>query len=280
MVAADLAGNVLYARRFILPFSHTESFRKELVCQLKILLDDGGIGPEEVLGVGLSIPGIVSNDGTQVLHSHALGVHNMHVEEFQRVLELPCRMMNDAYAGCLAEAWGDSTMRNAIYLSLSNSVGSAILIDRRLYLGHNLRGGEIGHMTLIPDGRECFCGKRGCVDAYCNACLLSDCANGSLSDFFERLFAGDRLVAGIWNDYLNHVATAVNNLHLMLDCDVVIGGYVGEYIDDALPSLRRRAAARNPFEDSADYIRACIYKNQAAALGAAIPWLEQFFQSL
>ena len=72
-------------------------------------------------------------------------------------------MINDANAGCLAEAWADVSLRDAVYLSLSNSVGSAVLIGRRLYLGHNLRSGEVGHTTLVPGGRPCYCGKSGCV---------------------------------------------------------------------------------------------------------------------
>ncbi|MFQ9679073.1 MAG: ROK family protein [Ruthenibacterium lactatiformans] len=106
-------------------------------------------------------------------------------------------------------------------------MGSAVLIGRRLYLGHNLRSGEVGHTTLVPGGRPCYCGKSGCVDAYCRAGLLHGHTGGSLKDFFLRLHTGDAALRSVWDAYLDNVAVVVNNLRMMLDCDVILGGYVG-----------------------------------------------------
>ena len=189
-------------------------------------------------------------------------------------------MINAANAGCLAEAWADVSLRDAVYLSLSNSVGSAVLIGRRLYLGHNLRSGEVGHTTLVPGGRPCYCGKSGCVDAYCRAGLLHGHTGGSLKDFFLRLHTGDAALRSVWDAYLDNVAVVVNNLRMMLDCDVILGGYVGRYMDAELAGLRRRAAFRNTFEPDAGYLKACAYKKEAAALGSAIPWIEEYLQTL
>ena len=207
-------------------------------------------------------------------------MQGLRADEFEQYLGLPCRMINDANAGCLAEAWADVSLRDAVYLSLSNSVGSAVLIGRRLYLGHNLRSGEVGHTTLVPGGRPCYCGKSGCVDAYCRAGLLHGHTGGSLKDFFLRLHTGDAALRSVWDAYLDNVAVVVNNLRMMLDCDVILGGYVGRYMDAELAGLRRRAAFRNTFEPDAGYLKACAYKKEAAALGSAIPWIEEYLQTL
>ena len=74
----------------------------------------------------------------------------------------------------------------------------------------------------------------------------------------------------MWDAYLDNVAVVVNNLRMMLDCDVILGGYVGRYMDAELAGLRRRAAFRNTFEPDAGYLKACAYKKEAAALGSAI----------
>ena len=59
------------------------------------------------------------------------------------------------------------------------------VIAGKLLPGDAFRCGEAGHMTLIPDGKPCYCGKTGCVDAYCSARLLSDLSGGRLEDSFS-----------------------------------------------------------------------------------------------
>ena len=248
LVAVDLSGQVTRTQTRTLAFTRTPAYFRALAAFISELCAE--------LPVPESLP-----DGR---------VH----------LGLPCRMINDANAGCLAEAWADVSLRDAVYLSLSNSVGSAVLIGRRLYLGHNLRSGEVGHTTLVPGGRPCYCGKSGCVDAYCRAGLLHGHTGGSLKDFFLRLHTGDAALRSVWDAYLDNVAVVVNNLRMMLDCDVILGGYVGRYMDAELAGLRRRAAFRNTFEPDAGYLKACAYKKEAAALGSAIPWIEEYLQTL
>ena len=118
------------------------------------------------------------------------------------------------------------------------------------------------------------------MDAYCRAGLLHGHTGGSLKDFFLRLHTGDAALRSVWDAYLDNVAVVVNNLRMMLDCDVILGGYVGRYMDAELAGLRRRAAFRNTFEPDANYLKACAYKKEAAALGSAIPWIEEYLQTL
>ena len=100
-------------------------------------------------------------------------------------------------------------------------------MDGSLYMGNHLRAGEFGHNTLVPGGRRCYCGKEGCLDAYCSARLLADHADGNLVAFFDGLRDGDAEKQAVWREYLGYLAIAVNNLHMSFDCDVIVGGYVG-----------------------------------------------------
>lgn len=278
LVAVNLAGRAVRTQTHMLPFARTPAYFAALADAFAALCE--GFSAGALLGVGFSIPGIISADQNTVLRSHALSLQGMDVRELGAQVEAPCRMINDANAGCLAEARSDPTLRDAVYLSLSDSVGSALLVDRHLRFGCNLRVGEVGHTTLFPGGRKCYCGKDGCMDAYCRAGLLHMHTGGSLSQFFLRQRAGDAALQSVWEEYLDHTAIAINNLRMMLDCDVIVGGAVGRYIDADLPELQRRAAARNTFEASAGYIKACTYKQEAAALGAAVLWIDDYFRSL
>ena len=97
-----------------------------------------------------------------------------------------------------------------VYLSLSNTVGGAVVYqsDRgnvysrdgylkdvsSMHLGNNWRSGEFGHMVIHPEGRKCYCRKKGCVDAYCSALRLADMEDGILENFFVHLEEGLSLI--------------------------------------------------------------------------------------
>ena len=143
LVAVDLSGQVTRTQtRNLWPLRPVRRLFRSLAAFISELCAE--LPRQSVLGVGLSIPGIIGSGQDLVLRSHALSIQGLRADEFEQYLGLPCRMINDANAGCLAEAWADVSLRDAVYLSLSNSVGSAVLIGRRLYLGHNLRSGEVG----------------------------------------------------------------------------------------------------------------------------------------
>lgn len=278
LVVVDLAGHVIRTQMRDLPFEPTPKYFTVLSAAADALCE--GLPQNAILGAGLSIPGIISADQRSVLRSHTLSLQGLHAQELEAYLNRTCRMINDANAGCLAEARSAPTMRDIVYLSLSDSVGSALLVNRRLRFGNNRFAGEVGHTTLFPGGRRCYCGKTGCMDAYCHAGLLHMHTGGSLSEFFRQLRAGDSALQAVWDEYLDHTAIAINNLRMMLDCDIIVGGAVGRYLGDSLAALRMRAAARNTFEPDAEYIKACTYQQEAAALGAALLWIDDYFHRL
>ena len=147
-------------------------------------------------------------------------------------------------------------------------------------MGNHLRAGEFGHNTLVPGGRQCYCGKEGCLDAYCSARLLSDQAGGNLTAFFDGLREGDTEKQAVWQEYLKYLAIAVNNLHMSFDCDVILGGYVGAFLEEFGEPLRPLLEERNTFQPEASYLKFCRYRLEASAVGAALAQVEQFLQTL
>lgn len=65
--------------------------------------------------------------------------------------------------------------------------------------------------------------KKGCLDAYCSAAILSGAAEGKLGKFFELLEKKDQGAAEIWDVYTGYLAVALNNIHMLLDCDIILG---------------------------------------------------------
>ena len=192
-VLVDLSGELVRFERKKRPFERCDAYAAGLAELVKSLLEKEGCPTETVLGVGISLPGILDRDEKTLVYSHALGLRGVPVEEFSRCIPFPCRFINDANAAGLAEIRGRENLHSLVYLSLSNSVGGSIFTGGSLYAGEHLRAGEFGHMTLVPDGRPCYCGKRGCVDAYCSAKVLSALTGGNLALFFDGLRASGRV---------------------------------------------------------------------------------------
>ena len=270
LVVIDLAGHLVRHERTRLPFSMTTEYLHALGDAVNRMLEKETIPAEKILGVGISLPGILDSTGAMLTSSHVLHIYNVATENFSRYISFPCFFINDANAAGLAEVYDHDGQESLVYLSLSNSVGGAILIDGQLYTGSHQRAGEFGHNTLVPDGRRCYCGKCGCLDAYCNAGVLSDLTGGSLALFFEGVREGNPRCTHAWNEYLDHLAVAVNNLHMSFDCNVVAGGYVGSYLEEFGGHFREMLAARNTFEPDAAYFRFCRHKVGASAIGAAL----------
>lgn len=275
----DLNGGIVRQERVRVPFAVSAAFIEQLGGFVEKVLADAAVSRESILGAGISFPGILSDDGTKA-SSHILNTSEYSFGPIFSVLGMPCICVNDANAAGFAETWGSGKENEFVYLSLSNSVGGAVVLNGRPLSGNNKRCGEFGHMTVERGGLRCYCGKKGCLDAYCSAALLSEKTDGDLSLFFKKLDAGDAKFALLWNDYLDYLATAVNSLRMVFDYDLVIGGYVGAYMETYIDDLRERAARLNTFDESGSYIRVCRHKTEASAVGAALMHIEKFIENI
>lgn len=134
---------------------------------------------------------------------------------------------------------------------LSNNIGGSMIINSAVYSGDSQRSGEVGHITLVPGGKRCYCGQSGCVDAYLAATNLSNLTDGNLSAFFKGLKAGEGAFKKAWVVYL-----------------------------DYLDNVKERAARLNTFSNDADYLKTCSCKKESIAAGAALNFIEAFIESI
>ena len=207
-------------------------------------------------------------------------MHGLTVAELGKYIPYPCRMYNDANAAGYAELsqWHDTS--NMFYISLSDNIGGAVLMENKLYQGDTPKSGEIGHITLYPDGKTCYCGQKGCFDAYCSATVLRRESGMHLCDFFARLADGDTDCAVRWDQYLDDLSIAIHVIRMLFDSKIVLGGYIGTYMEPYLERLRQLTIAHNPFECNADYLDVCQVKNEALAYGSALPYIHAFWKEV
>lgn len=89
----------------------------------------------------------------------------------EEIFGIPTFITNDANAATLGEQiyGGAKGMQDFVMVTLGTGLGSGYVANGRLIYGHNGLAGELGHTTAIKDGRECGCGKKGCLETYCSA---------------------------------------------------------------------------------------------------------------
>ncbi len=279
LVIVTLAGEIHAHKRIPLVYENNDAYYDELAAQVQLFVNECRINKDRIIGAGISVPGILNEDNTILADSHALGVANVPCSRISDALAWKTTFINDANAAGLAELRMMEQSSTLVYLSLSNSVGGAVFIDGRLYNGKNQRAGEFGHMRIVPEGKQCYCGQAGCVDAYCSALVLTQ-EGEKLEQFFELLHAGDPVRQAVFDDYMQKLAYAAINLRMSFDCDIVLGGYVGGFLEQWLPALCEKVTRLNPFQPDCTYLHACRYKHEASGFGAAIQPIDHLINTL
>ncbi len=126
-----------------------------------------------VAAVGVGAPGVILMDkGIVVKSPNFPDWNNLPLRnELEQALRIPVVIENDANAAALGEQWRGAGrgINSMILLTLGTGVGGGIVLNSRVWQGADGMAGEIGHMTVIPDGRQCGCGNTGCLEMYASA---------------------------------------------------------------------------------------------------------------
>ena len=138
--------------------------------QIKLLMLENGV--ETIDGIGIAAP--VGNYYTGCIENASnlnfKGIVNLK-ELFRGHIDVPVVVSNDANAAAYGELvyGGARGMKHFIMFTLGTGVGSGIVVDGKLVLGKTGGAGELGHAILIPEGRQCGCGGKGCLETYTSA---------------------------------------------------------------------------------------------------------------
>lgn len=175
----DATGVVLDLRRVATP-SSGDALEDAITSVVAELADEHGAVPRlrsgsGVAAVGLAVAGFVAPERGQVRFAPHLPWRGAAVaERIERRVGVPVLLEHDANAAVVAEhRFGAAAgARVAVLLALGTGIGSALLIDGTLFRGGHGVAPELGHLRVVPDGRPCQCGKRGCWERYCSGTAL------------------------------------------------------------------------------------------------------------
>ena len=279
-IAINLAGEIVASERVRKAFEDDPDFYALVVSRRKEFTAKAQIPEEKILGVGVSVQGIISPD-QKFFQSHMLGKrHLTPLHPYEN--DIPYYFLNDGTASCLPECYAKDNPKDFIYLMLSRTVGGSVVYDRTLQEGMNLHSGEFGHMILHPERPDmCYCGCKGHVWCYTSVDMLEDFCRDSYQTFFRRLEDGEKEYVLKFDAYLNDLAMLVTNLRAAYDMTIIIGGYLSGSLTPYLPYLKAKVAELDHlYADSRADILLSRHGAEAAALGAALHFTEEFLNGL
>lgn len=277
----DMRLQMLAGLELRVPFEHTDAYYRRLVEEMGSLLDGSGLDRERMLGVGITVPGVIDQGKGKLVMAPTLDIWDVPLEEIYREFsQYPVYVENDANASGYLERWLDGGLRDMIYLSLERGIGGTILLRERQYAGDNGRSGEFGHLRIVPNGRPCSCGHRGCLEAYCSADRLSTDLGVTLEEFFARLDAGDEAFTKLWEEYRGHLTDALAMIRMSFDCDIMLGGALAAYLEPRFPELYRELGEKTLFVADKEFLRLERYGPHSDCAGTALRFIDDFLLTI
>lgn len=280
IVALDLYGDTVRCVRYNTPYCNDAAYYKVVCEHIMEFIGQLPVTPDRILGIGIVLQGLISTDGTQVAYGKILGCTGLTINVFTDHLPYPCQFMHDAEAATLDELWQSPSLDNAIYIHIRSNMSGAIIVNRESLKGTELKSGVFEHMTIVPNGNPCYCGNRGCLDTYCStqALLRKD---ESLDDFFHQLRTGDSNAKARWLSYLHYLALAINNLHMFIDCPVILGGTIARYLQGSdLKLLHQTIQNNTAFPTDRKFIKVTCCPDSPISRGAALPYIKRHLSTL
>ena len=176
LAVADLSGHFLSRVVISTEVNESEAFLSKCALQLKGMLNQWSNSDRKVLGIGLVVPGIVSQEDQRINEVSELGWEKVSLSTLGDILPWPLTVENDANAVALAERYFGNTGLEDSYVSIllqSDNIGAGLHLDGSLIKGKDGRAGEIAHMLIDPAGTPCSCGNRGCLTTLASSYSLA-----------------------------------------------------------------------------------------------------------
>lgn len=278
VASVDLYGQVLHRQSCALPFRDEAGYYQAASECILQFIEKHHYSQEQILGIAISVQGIVSRDGSRILYGAILENQHMKQELFAAHLPYPCHLEHDSKAAARLELWSHPALEGALVLLLNHNLGGALILHRQIYTGTSMYGGALEHICVDPQGPRCYCGQRGCLEMYCSADALEKAAGASLDAFFHRLRADCRQEEQqLWEKYLHNLACVLRNVILVADVPVIFSGYLATYLTEAdLQKMEQIIQQTMPFPIPSPGLLLGNHGEFAATVGAALSYIDAF----
>jgi glucokinase len=195
----------------------------------------------QVVAIGVGTPGPADAAGRVAIHAINLGgwVNVPLADWLQAKTGKPVVIGNDANCAGLGEHWigAGRSYKNLIMLTLGTGVGGAVILEDKLFVGRSGTAGELGLMTLNPDGAACNSGNHGSLEQHVSVRAIRRRTGLEAEELGVRALQGDEGAIEFWREYGRDLGVGIANLIYVLTPEVVIiGGGVCESYEFFFPA--------------------------------------------
>lgn len=256
--------------------------------EIEGMLKSAQIDKQKVSGIGISLPGLVDEDRLILEYAPNIGVKDYDFSLFQERLQLKLHIENEANVAAFAEIeMGKiAEMRNVVCVSITDGVGTGIIIDQHIYKSSKKKAGEFGHMRVSSDGVLCNCGRTGCWELIASKKALFKNYHdftGRKATSLEAVFSDEFFetveVQNAIEKYIDGLFVGIENIILGLNPEyVIIGGELGRYSDKLMALINRSNHMKSSFvEYEGTKVIFSDLKDQGSLIGAALLPFEELF---
>lgn len=268
------------------------------MCKLcKELIVEAGLTVEDIHSVGIGSPGIPDPKNGVIVYANNLHFNNTPIrEEFQKHIDLPVYLENDANVAALGEyeTGAGKLYNDFVAITLGTGVGSGVIIDRKIIGGAWNAGAELGHIVIQAGGVQCTCGRKGCWERYSSATglireakqaallnpdsALYKMVDGDLDKMnakipFDAAQAGDVIAESVIEQYIEYLAVGLLNVINIFQPEIIVlGGGVSAQGDNLIVPLKERMAKEiyGGADNFKTKIEVATLGNDAGIIGAAM----------
>lgn len=236
---------------------------------------------QSALAAGVAVPGIVDADRGIAVYAANLGWRDVPMRELlsRRLHGVPVALGHDVRTGGLAEGriGAGKGADRFLFVPLGTGIAGAIGIDGSIEAGAHGYAGEIGHIVVRPDGPDCGCGQRGCLETLASAAAVTRAwaeASGDpaadAADCAKAVESGDPKAVAVWHDAIDALAAGLVTALTLLDPrTLIIGGGLAEAGETLFTPLRAAVEERVTFQKLPVIVPAAL-GDTAGCLGAGL----------
>ncbi|NDL68574.1 ROK family protein [Anaerotalea alkaliphila] len=255
--------------------------------RVEAMLARNGISKESLLGMGMALPGLVDDDRQVLSYAPNLGVRDHSFQEFQERLGMKLFIENEANVAAYGEQLAGAARNkgNLVYVSVTEGVGTGIIIENHIYKSNRKKAGEFGHIPITDGQEKCNCGRTGCWELFTSKNALiryygeeGGTGERSVPGVFEAYRNGEQAAQAALERYTRYLYQGLDNILLALNPDfVVLGGDLGDYAGDVIELGSRLELDRRFYGYEQTPILPSELHGQGALMGAALLSLEEVF---
>lgn len=281
IIAINLYGEVLGRTKTFIEYENSEEYYEAVSQDVKMFINclDVYSVDRKILGIGFALQGLVSEDGTEIIYGEILKCTGLKVDVFTRRLDYPCRFVHEPDGAALSELWVSPELKDAMYLSMSEHLGGALILNRKILNGQHRHSATFEHIPAKREGEVCYCGKKGCFETICSKVAL---LRGEEPDeFFGRVREGEAEASGRWQNFLKYLGKLIAHLHLVVDTKYILGGHLAPYFtEEDIALLYEYGRKFTPFVEGEDYIQLSKMPSHNITVGAALPYIMSFLENI